>query len=87
MLTRQNYRKIADDEIVIKADIKCVDSTTEVNVIEFFAKHNAKVREETVREILQTILDESDIDMLSNCYKLKTKTFNKIKYKYGIEFD
>jgi hypothetical protein len=47
------YRKIADGEVVVKADIKCIDSTTAVNVIEFFAKHNAKVRQETATEILQ----------------------------------
>lgn len=56
-LINKNYRKIADDEIVIKADIKCVDSTTAVDVIEFFAKHNTKVRQETAREILQELKD------------------------------
>ena len=54
-LYNANYRKVGDDEIVIKTDIECVDNTTPANVIEFFVKHNAEVRQETAREILLQI--------------------------------
>ena len=54
-LYNAGYRKVGDDEIVIKTDIECVDNTTPANVIEFFVKHNAEVRQETAREILLQI--------------------------------
>lgn len=58
-LYNANYRKVGDDEIVIKTDIECVDNTTPANVIEFFVKHNAEVRQETAREILLQIEHDS----------------------------
>ena len=88
------YRKIADGEVVIKADIKCIDSTTAVNVIEFFAKHNEKVRQETAIEILQ--IADRKLDNITRSL-LKRPVFddgyreavNDIKYtivcEYGIE--
>lgn len=52
----KGYRKVDDDEIVIKADTKCVDSTTAVEAIEFFVKHNAKVRQEAVKEFAKIVV-------------------------------
>lgn len=88
--------KIADDEIVIKADIKCVDSTTAVNVIDFFAKRNAKVRQETAIEVSDKIynkLTESDVwhDMKkiwwrhnNECYELK-EILKQVLKELGVE--
>lgn len=44
-----------------------------------------QARKETAKEILETILEESGIDILENFYKLPTRIFNKIKAKFGVE--
>lgn len=81
-------RIVGEDEIVVKEseyDILLKDyALTYDNAYQWGLKVG---EEKTAIDILQTILDESDIDMLSNCYKLKTRTFNKIKYKHGIELE
>lgn len=46
-----------------------------------------QARKETAKEILQTILEESGIDILSCCYKLSFRTFNELKRHFGVEVD
>lgn len=43
------------------------------------------IRKETVKEILQTIWEELGIDILSQCYTIPIKTFNKLKRQFGVE--
>ena len=97
LVENKNCRIIADDEIVIKSDIKCVDSTTAVNVIDFFAKYNAKVRQETAIEILQEIftllhtIKRQDYEDGVPYYSEEVEIFNdrlsEIFNKYGIELE
>lgn len=80
------YRKVGEDEIVIKADIKCVDSTTAVNAIEFFAKHNAKVRQETEREILHKIKDYIE-NSVGGYLLIDRKGIRELANELGIELE
>lgn len=90
-LYNANYRKIDDDENVIKADIKCVDSTTAVNVIEFFSKHNEKVRKETAREIFTKAQKKAHFKdggyYGTDRYLLDMKDLQEILKKFDVELE
>ena len=46
-----------------------------------------RARQETAREIIDLIVDESGVDLLGAYYKLPFHTYNKIKREYGIELE
>lgn len=77
---RKSCRLIADDEIVIKtSETECCDE----KVIAFFEEHNAKVRKQTAREILQEMLKyEDELPLLS-----REEIYEEIAKKYGIELE
>lgn len=51
------------------------------------AKYKKSVEKETAQEILQTIWKELGIDILSQCYTIPVRTFNKLKRQFSVEVE
>lgn len=59
---------------------------TEDEIVESMKTYE-RARQETAREILELIVDESGVNLLGAYYKLPFHTYNKIKREYGIELE
>lgn len=79
------YRKIPEDSVVLSREEykRLLDNAIRVDM-EYLDHELAKERKETAKEILDLIVDESGVDLLGAYYKLRIRTYNKIKREYGV---
>ena len=88
LIENVGYRKLAADDVVLtKAmqDGSC--DGIDDRILEFFKKHNAEVRKETAKEILQAMNEK--MNMLTGCgvpYHVK-QFMEEIAMQYGVEVD
>lgn len=84
-IIKLGYRKVGKDEQVVKKDqlIEMLNSNLESGKRMGYAQG----RDETAREILDLIVDESGVNLLGAYYQLPFHTYNKIKRKYGIKVE
>lgn len=80
-----SYRK-ADDVIDRLMNAKTTSGLTEKE-IEFFAKHNEKVRKETVREFVQKLKEADERCQKKYGEGIGFTEINKIAEEYGVKID